>query len=81
MSINACYAQQVTHNRSHIVTHRLLKTVSQASVFTTINTQLRNVDQSRSKSTVWISEPKYNVKMHFVVKTDRPDTEHGISDK
>ena len=40
---------------------------------------LTKVDrQLSSKSTVWISEPKYNVKMHFVVKTDRPDPEPGI---
>ena len=34
-----------------------------------------------SKSTIRISEPKYNVKMQFVVKTDRPDPERGIPDK
>ena len=34
-----------------------------------------------SKSTVRISEPKYNVKIHFVVKTDCSDPEPGIPDK
>ena len=28
-----------------------------------------------------LSEPKYNVKMHSVLKTDRPDPERGIPDK
>ena len=40
------------------------------------------VDRQLSlKSTVRIREPKYNVKMHFVVKTDSPDPERGIPDK
>ena len=46
MLINAFNAQRFTHNKSHIVIHRLVKTVSQASVFTTIKSPLRNVDQS-----------------------------------
>ena len=84
-SIRACYFQRVTHNRSHIVTRCLVKTVSQANVFTTIkpnSEMLTRVDRHlSSKSTVWISEPKHNVKMHFVVKTDRPDPERGITVK
>ena len=43
---------------------------------------LTRVDRHQSsKSTVRKSEPKYNVKMHFVVKTDRSDPEPGIPDK
>ena len=76
-----CYAQRVTHNRSHIVTCRLVKTVSQQQL-TPNSGMLTRVDRHlSSKSTVRISEPKYNVKMHFVVKTDRPDPEPGIPDK
>ena len=45
---------------------------------------LTRVDRHMSsKSIVQISEPKYNVNMHFVVKTDfpDPDPECGIPDK
>ena len=43
---------------------------------------LTRVDRDlSSKSTARISEPKYNVNMHSVVKTDRPDPERGIPDK
>ena len=78
-------SMRVTHNRSHIVTRRLVKTESQASVLqqlTPNSGMLTRVDRHlSSKSTVRISEPKSNVKMHFVVKTGRPDPEPGIPDK
>ena len=40
---------------------------------------LTRVDRHLSTiSTVRISEPKYNIKVHFVVKTDRPDPERKL---